>query len=293
MGRQDGLVHDLDFDDALRIKSWDELAKRTYRFAGCTRVAQAYTDNLLRVQSMTSIPGFAFMHGEDWGYAINAVSASFPSLKKGSDEFADMAKSTFDANREKYVKQEFYRHYREATGNAENICCQLPSSHQAYHALLQSMVIQAWGAFEVMAEQLWNRVIKQRPSLNKLTAKEKRLSGPRSRTKLANLYRWTFRTDNGAILRVVDSKRVHSLAIVRNVLVHSGGRIDNVFIADRKNAKKDFRPRGKMTPLNCIRGNATGYKILFTGAMVRGLIDPVTPLGFDLVRAVDRWLNTH
>ena len=270
-----------------------QVNRANVRFTGCTRVAQAYTDNLLRVQSMTSIPGFAFMHGEDWGYAIDAVSASLPSLKKGSSEFSDMAKSTFDANRKKYVEQDFYLHYREATGNAENICCQLPSSHSAYHALLQGIVIQAWGAFEVMAEDLWKRVIKHRPKLDTRSKNERWLSGPRSRTKLANLYRWTFRLDNRAILRPLDSKKVHSLAIVRNVLVHSAGQIDDWFVKDRKNSDRLAIPKGKMRPLDCIRGTAIGYRIPFTGKLVRRLIDPVTPLGFDLVRAVDKWLVTH
>ncbi len=242
---------------------------------------------------MSSIPGFAFMHGEDWGHAINKVAVRFPSLKMGTPEFAGMVESTFDNERKKYERKEFYRRYREATGNAENICCQLPSSYGAFRALLQSMVIQAWGAFEVMAEDLWRRVVKQRPRLDTRTKDEKRWSGHRSRSKIAKLYSFTFRVDNKAIMRAVDGHRVHALGIVRNVLVHSGGVIDKTFADDRK----PFSPKGEKQRggkyLKWVRGRRVGYKIPFTGTIVRGLIDPVTPLGFDLVRAVDQWLITH
>lgn len=240
-------------------------------------------ENLLRVQSLTSIPGFAFMHGEDWGYAIVAMTQMHPNVDQNSDKFAALAKAHFDKARLAYTRPEFYRHYGQSTQNAERICCQLPSSNKAFHALLQSMVIQAWGAFEVMAEDLWKRAIKQRPKLDNRTKNERRLSGHRSREKIAKLYEYTFRVDNIAILRLLRNRHLHSLAIVRNVLVHSGGAIDDWFVKDRRG----------MTPLKCIRGKALGYKIPFTGKMVRHLIDPVTPLGFNLVRAVDKWLVDH
>jgi len=111
--------------------------------------------------------------------------------------------------------------------------------------------------------------------------KEKQLSGFLSRSKIANAYRYTFRKDNAAILSVVDDPAVHALGIVRNVLVHSGGKIDAMFQRDRKVFLKQ---------LSRIRGRKIDYEIKFNGDFIRFLIDPVISQGFALVKAVDEWL---
>jgi hypothetical protein len=154
--------------------------------------------------------------------------------------------------------------------------------HNWLHDTLKTSVIQAWAAFEVLAEDLWKAVIKARPQLEKRTKKEKNDSGHRSRTKIANLYRFTFRINNSDILKSVDSSQMHALAIARNVLVHSNGIVDAWFNRDRQGiAELDSFPRNN------------GDAIQFTGERVRTLVDPVTPLGFGLVKSMDEWLTAH
>lgn len=277
------MARDLKFHDSWNIAHWKKLTERKYHFQLCRDVASTYQANLFRVHTLTRLPGEAFAYGKNYMEAKIKVLQKMPMSERTPQKIDERTwLKFFDLLGSQSIE---YRqgHADDSMEKVEWLFPHIDPLHQGLGALLEQMVIQAWTAFEVMAEQLWTRTIKQRPKLETRTKAERRDSNPRSRSKIPNLYRFTFRNDNDAILRILQSKRVHSLAIARNVLVHSGGRIDNWFIRDRKG----------MTPLKVIRGKRPGYRIAFTGRMVRHLIDPVTPLGFDLVRAVDKWLFDH
>ena len=113
-----------------------------------------------------------------------------------------------------------------------------------------------------------------------------------SRTgSIANFYRWTISYDNLDIISVVDNPAIHALAILRNALVHSAGKIDERFQKDREGIKV-FGSSIKIPipQLDQIRGKKEGYELKFNGTMVRSLVDPVVSLGFQLVKSVDEWL---
>jgi hypothetical protein len=282
---------DLNVGLACQFAKWDHFAKWTYIFPGCTRAAQAYQANMERAHGILMLPGYAFMSGEQWQSCTTAAVQHFFGDARPSDEeferrHGEMNELAAALRKEALTKippESRTNSFRSACYNIEVFANEFPRLRDWLHDTLKTSVIQAWTAFEVLAEDLWKYVIAERPQLDARTKDEIRLSGHRSRRKIANLYRFTFRMDNVDILNSVDNTKVHALAIARNVLVHSGGNIDTWFNKDRQGIPE----------LDCITEKDEGYAIQFSGELVRGLIDPVTPLGFGLVKSVDGWLTSH
>ena len=248
------------------------------------------------------IPGHAFMDGEKWRESCLLAATELQSADANDARVPARAKELFDAWRWGNDHSDKITHFMEATGNAAKMWTGARPMHDSLHSLLQTVIIQTWIAFEVLAEDLLKRVLKRRPSLDTRLSwhgDERQQSGYRSRGKIANYYRWTFRTDNADILAVVDTSAIHALAILRNSLVHCGGLVDKDFQDDRKGffkgvvKSKATAQRFPIPELKRIKGRAIGYRIPFTGSMVRSFVDPVVPLGFALVKAVDGWLHDH
>ena len=223
-------MHDLQFGKLFPVPPLKTLKSEVYKSSVCKTVAHLYAENIQLVHSMAMVPGYAFMNGENWGYAVDrAVWASTtanqydPPVNPNDPEVQKLASKYWDKNDLRgFGKAEIAQFY-EATQNAIKMACLegRKESHGALHAQLQSLIIQAWTAYEVLAEDLWKQIIAKRPVLDTRTSNERKQSGFRSRSKLSNLYRWTFRPDNSAILSVTDSAPVHALAIMRNVVVHA------------------------------------------------------------------------
>ena len=224
------------------------------------------------------------MSGVDWQNCFDQAQKELGGVKAIGEEVATLATQLIMKSRATRQVEHTKLAFETAVFNANEVLCIASVTRNALHGLLQSMVIQAWSAFEILAEDLWQRVNAKRPELRAaITGKEWNTCGFKSRSRIANAYKLTFRVDNNDIARVVDNTALHALAIARNVLVHSGGRIDAMFIRDRKNIPE----------LKRIKGRKEGYLIVFTGDLVRYLIDPLPSLGFGLVKAVDQWLILH
>lgn len=238
----------------------------------------------MRSHALCPIVGYSFLSGVDWQTCVAEAVRRTGNTKTDAPEVCTMATQLIMQIRQNRSAEDSIADFRAAEFNADGLSFIEPLV-VAKHAILQSMVIQAWTAFEVLAEDIWKRVNTKRPKLragitNRCWRKE---CGFRSTLKLSNTYRHTFRHDNVDILAAIDNTTVKALALARNVLVHSGGQIDEMFIKQRVGIPE----------LRCIRGKKKGYSITFTGPLVRRLIDPTVVKGFDLVRAVDQWLISH
>jgi hypothetical protein len=155
---------------------------------------------------------------------------------------------------------------------------------EGIEAILMGMITGLWTSFEVLAEEIWNSAVLERPVLVAgITEKEWKASGFRSIRKLRSLYGYTFRKDETGISKVLNDNRIEALALTRNIIVHTGGVIDEQF--DRR--------RGSIEALSCFSITQLGEKIKVTGPIVHDLLRPVAILGLELFRAVDSWLVSH
>ena len=256
----------------------------------------------MRSNGLLMIPGQAFSGGMIWQKCIFAAGEHLFNSDEPSDEHFKRKQGALSGHaaslRQKEIRQktseQSVTEFFNATYNIEVFAKDDPGAHRWLHELLKSAIIHAWTAYEVLAEDLWKGVVKKRPSLDNQkgwTDKQRGNAKFQNRHGIANFYRWTFSHDNLDIISVVDNPAIHALAILRNALVHSAGKIDERFQKDREGIKV-FGSSIKINipQLDQIRGKKEGYELKFNGAMVRSLVDPAVSLGFQLVKSVDEWL---
>ena len=156
-----------------------------------------------------------------------------------------------------------------------------PATVEGIDAILKGMITGVWTAFEVLVEMVWVGAIQERPNLEEsMTAADKKDTGFGSTRKFRNLYRGTFKTGGDDIFRVLEDTRIDALALTRNLIVHSGGKVDVAFDSRRVGLRE----------LDCFSQITVGQHIQITGHIVRDLIGPISTMGFDLVRIVDLWI---
>ncbi len=149
-------------------------------------------------------------------------------------------------------------------------------------ATLSAMVTGMWTAFEVVAEQVWHATDAARPHL-KQALQGQRNVGHRSALGIRRRYGFTFVVNGEDILRIVDDSKVEALALVRNVIVHTGGKRDG-----------EFNTRAApLSELNYFTAPNAPVKIKLTGQAVLNLIKPLPELGLNLAIAVDKWLLSN
>lgn len=252
--------------------------------SACKDTAISYKANVRRVHSLGLIPGHAFLDGEGWKDACNKTQSEMPGVDPDSEAFSSRAGKIFNAWWKASDQPEKERNFKEATANADAMWSKTPLMNEALHGLLQTMVNQAWSAFEYLAEDLYKALINERASLQ-FTPRERNdfHLGFISRKRIRNTYKFLFKTDNAKVVSTLDSKTIDALALVRNVLVHKAGIIDKVFFDDSKDVPV-------LVPLRAL---GEGKEILLTGKRVRDLIDPAIPVGFELLNSVDDWLFSH
>jgi len=281
------------------------LAAQKYKNPACRKVAAALSENLLRSLGLVMIAGHSFKSGKDWQKCVSAAHEHyFGEHEPDEEHFARKRDAMTDFATDLLVKlqkgessQESIKQFTTACYNYEVFSKKNTQAYNWIHDLLTSSIIQTWTAYEVLASELWEGVVKKRPSLDTRASwsrDQRSHSRFTSRSGIANRYRWTFPMDNADILSVVDNPAIHALALVRNILVHSAGKIDGAFNGDRKG----FKPWGsskavRIPQLRVIKWRKIGFKVPFSGPMVRHFVDPVLPLVFKLLQSVDEWLIRH
>lgn len=228
-------MYDLKLSGLFPIADWAALRARTYKSTGCIEAVSAYRENINLMNTMAMVPGYSFMNGENWGISVVRAMNELGSQNPDDPAVGLLASKIFDEYDIPPDNDGSKRkHFFEANSNAEKIAS-LPGrtlSHGALHGLLKSLVIQAWTAFEILSEDLWTLTTKQRPELeNNITKKEWRECGFRSIKKLRTLYAYTFRIDSSSIQSAMTDSSVEALSLLRNVLVHLGGKTDSEFIS--------------------------------------------------------------
>jgi hypothetical protein len=282
-------MHVLNLHLANKAAPWQHLAARAYHFSSCTESANAFRANIERVNGLLMLPGYAFMSGGEWQVAVKTVAERYfgndmPSDKEFAEKREEMATLANAARKNALSKrspESAINTFYTACHNIEVFANDFPRLHEWLHDIFKSALIQSWTAFEVLAEDLWRGSITECPSLEApLTKKEEREMGFRSRRKIRLAYQSTFKHDAAAIRSALEPFSIDVLAVVRNVIVHSSGNVDDFF-------KKDS---AGLSELNHLRVFPTGTAIPFDGEFVRSIIDRAFPCGYALLKAVDEWL---
>lgn len=224
------------------------------------------------------------MDGEGWKESCDKAMKELGITDPDDPSYVDKAAQLFHKWWEDKPESEKVRHFHEANFNAAKMWVMMPMMHESIHALLQAMIVQAWTAFEVLSEHVWREATKLRPLLlSAMSKKEENAVGFRSRKKIRESYKMTFKKDNSTILKSLAPTAIDALAVVRCILVHSAGKIDDWFLRDGVGVPEVAHLM--MLPI--------GTAVEFTASFTRSLIDDVTPGGYDLIQTVDNWLLLH
>jgi len=181
--------------------------------------------------------------------------------------------------------------------------------YAAMEGLLSSMLIGAWTAFETIAGDLWEATVNARPEQIMQTLIQRNdppnkgvgksvplwvikkynydLSGQMGRvlkerytfTKLDGLreaYSQAFA--NTPIVDVVNETAIDALNLIRNVLIHKAGIIDDEFVERAANDQE-------------LRGLQKGKALPLDGQFVASKVSPVIQCAVRLFSAADDWLD--
>ncbi len=282
-------MHDLNLRMACKIANWEHLAKRTYQFTACTESAAAFQMNMERVNGLLMLPGYAFMSGGEWQVAVKAVAERYfkdmPSdeeFEEKREEIAALANAARKSVLSKRTAESSMNVFYTACYNIEVFAGDFPRLHGWLHDIFKSAIIQSWTAFEVLAEDL-NCGAREKHSecfpSNVLTGKSYTF---RRLEALCESFKRAF-CDDAHINAVVRSKDVKTLALLRHLLVHKGGFVDQQFLSQcsEEPVVNEFSMFG------------LDQEIKMNGGMVRSLVDPCTRRGYELIKLVDDWMTAY
>ena len=259
-------------------------------------VSDGYFRDILRIQSLGRIP--TLLVGASIIIQTHDILAKFrlgiseddPRIKRGHPFFDPVLCAERD-----HLKMTLQRNWFQraqaglcASGmtiGEVNLAGMIPAggdeTREGIEAVLVGMITGMWTAFKVVMERTWKVAVAVRPDLeSQITTRERKQTGFRSLKRVRLLYGFTFRKSEAEIFHVLSNDRTDALASTRNLLVHTGGVIDEEFDEKRKTIRA----------LDCFSAIARNKKVPLTGQIVCGLLAPVAVLGFELVRSVDQWL---
>ena len=252
----------------------------------CIGAAKNFRRNIDRVVSLAMIPAAAFRDGEWWRKVCEIVMREIGTDDEQHPDIGRQAGSMFFDLCNNVSPKESRRHLFEANENVAKGWGSTPHMHGSLHDLLQALAIQTWGAFEALAEDIYSNVLEEQltsiaiPTDKEIEDNKLFLT---SRRAILRTYKYTFKVENSSIVKALKSRALVPLSLVRNLLVHKAGVIDQVFLNARNGIPVllELRKPGKKAPIE------------LTGGSVRKLIDPVVPIGYELLNSVDRWISAN
>lgn len=278
-----------DFEELFQIMPWEHFTKHVYQNEECAKIAALYTNHLYRLHSVSLIPGHAFMDGEKWRESCLRASDEFGRVDLTDPRIPARAKEHYDTWRWNSDIADKRAHFLEASKNAAAMWSGTMPMHIALYDLVLTLIVQAWTAFEVMADHLWRALDKLRPQLfASLSNTKKKGFGFRSRKAIRRSYEMTLQEDNFAVTAAMNSSAIDALALIRCLIVHAAGKVDQWFLDDSKDALGN--PVSEVAQYLAL---PIGTPIEIPCGYARKLIDNVTPISFDLISEVDKWIVRH
>lgn len=258
----------------------------TFLSPACVEAELAFRANIERTDYLSLIPGYAFLRGEYWRDSIAESMRDHGITDESDPKVLESAQRIyFDIYKTKSVEEASSDLHR-AKSNVEITMSRIPMFNRALTALLESMVIHTWTAYESMAEVL--HIGARREHQNRFPPAA--LSAEyqfRSERTLIDAYKTAF-NDSGITTAAYNSES-KPMSVLRHLLVHKRGVVDSGFI--RQCAGQD--KKGKI--IGAVVTDFASYKegdaIELSGELVRGLIERLAAAGYNLISTVDDWLK--
>jgi len=253
----------------------------TYKSSACTDAERVFSDNLGVVESLSMVPGVAFMTGEDWGHALSDAMREKNCTDSQRSDVQQKAEENWNY-RDARDWEERRKEFLGGVALTEKAACMNGREYgrKALHSLLRSLITQSWSAYELLAEMLIIGCKEKHPTLfsNGILAKRHSV---RNGTALPKSFEDVF-SDN-QISAAAWSSDIKGHALLRHLLIHLQGKVDKSHVDQRQSAPA-------VTEWDAYK---EGDEILLDGELVRRLIDRTTRGGYALLDAVSNWVNAR
>lgn len=147
-----------------------------------------------------------------------------------------------------------------------------PDMDKAVYATFSSQLIAMWTTFETLSADLWLTLLKCKPD----AVEKPQRHSHQSLRKIQDAF-GALSPRSEKIDAVLAETALRRLSLVRNVLLHRAGQIDQEFL--------DGAARIKW-----LLADQLGQPIQLDGRRVRELVNPAIGIGVSLIRAVDEWI---
>lgn len=293
------------------------IAKPPFESPGCLNALNVYLSNVNRAYGVLEAAVFAaYTAGTKEGYRALFYQREFGTFKPTDEQISgSLQKFSLELNgilatistekqneRINVYAAELDFYIRNSPENVQMV----------FEEVLKSILIQNWTATEVLLGDLWEAAVNECPeelafppqknpkdpekvvsvkslskygfnpsekmgSLLKETMNFQTLDGAR------NAYRRTFWKHEKPIHRAILDSSLTRLSLVRNIIVHRAGIIDEMFLKGAKDVPL----------LAPISAPGAGRHIDLDGEMVQNLLEISTGRCLDLILAVGSWLDKH
>lgn len=262
----------------------------------CQESLEIYRESLRLVLGLAAAPGFSSMVTSQWTEACTRASldvlgeANQTRLESASGEEMERLFNMANNLMGQIVSENsplLHTNLEHSTRQLEQIVMNCgPYVYEVFEGVLKTVLIQSWAALEALTHTLWKKLeASSHTSIYRPDDKEWKRSqlGFGSRRTIRRTYKAVFPLDQSAILAALDPQAIDPLAILRNVIVHHAGKVDQTFKGEC----------GQFPVLASLQNLALDTPIPIDGGLVHDVVDPALSGGYSLISAVDDWLARH
>ena len=280
-------MHPLKFVKAAEVA---RILRRYQEFdsPACQRSHDVFRANTERALGLLVVPDYAFLVGALWqdatNRAANEVLGKHHEKGKTPERIQEIGQR---------VERYYAETIRKMAGDQISAMIQMTSNleslarnggpvvRDALEVILKSVIIQSWTAFEMLCEQLVGLCRNEHSAYFSESAKTVKCRFRRLET-LKKAYRDVFGNDAG-MNSLLESPAVKGLALLRHLLVHCGGVVDQLFLDQCREPPQ----------IHYFSTWSLRQTIEIDGDMIHTLVHPVNNTGFELVQLVSNWIHSH
>lgn len=247
-------------------------------------VLSGFNGNVARMARMIEVPAYAAFTAELHSVALYRICQGFPTPKKLSriPRLAEKVHTIMAEaiNQDPDIVQTCLVN---SLSNVNSFAKQTENVESIFESFLNGILIQAWATMEVLSKELLQNCVTMHPEcFAHLTPEELLKLQTTSHQKLLPILTAYEKAFGSNFRNPLREQCVDALYLLRNLLSHKAGRIDDKFLGD------------------CAAKYLTGWAMMregslypTTGETVKSLVDPNLRCGYSLLRFVDQWLSSR
>lgn len=254
----------------------ERISSRIFKSSAVREAANTFRDSLQQIVNLQAMPGWVagamYELGNCWADACEQITGKrvWPKERWHERDVYEQiiaAHHSISSERKSDLQHSFRMPDLHLL-HVEHMNPEIPLA-SGFEAITKAAFIYCWSSFEVLAQALYVASHGREPN--------KRFSVI---WNIRNEYEAAYSLPDGAqVHRVIKSDEFLSVALLRNLIVHKAGVIDQKFLCDSS----------PVLALDCVRSLGLNSKVHFGSKLIADFISPFIEKSCDLIDAVDAW----